>query len=104
MKRKVNEILPEYSMLELIERSKSIHNIEWIKPWKEITGKLNDFSSDEYGVSLKVGDQVIIFDRDSREAACITEFLDEDFRGKYIAILKTDIPEKPVIIRLVYCY
>ncbi len=74
-----------------------------MEPWEEIIGKVNGFSSDDIDVWLKIDDHVLSFIGDSTEASCIKEFLNEAFLGRVIAILKTDIPEKPIIIRLIHC-
>ena len=73
-------------------------NLVFLKPWMEITGKLTEtFLIDDY-LCLVVDDKILAFRRESNEAI---ELLDREdsLIGKIIAILKTDIPDKPILIR-----
>ena len=71
-----------------------------LMPWTEIIGKLHGISRDDNYLFLEIDHKVIPFRRDSMEALYIQEKI-EVFMGKSIALLRTDIPDKPFLVRLV---
>jgi hypothetical protein len=69
-----------------------------LRPWDEATGVLHHKTENDLTAILGLGSfQVQI---SSEEMASIREQLLE-MTGKRISILKTDIPEKPVIVRVI---
>jgi len=79
----------------------SIDRLIYLKPWMEIRGKLHKISEDDSHIYLSIGNKVIEFRKESDEGSYIKYKLNGDFVGKEIAILKTDIPKKPLIIRVI---
>ncbi len=74
-----------------------------LEPWQEAKGNLQDvkISEDKVTVSLirTVRSFAIAFPKDSREAQTLIQALKDIPKGTKIALLKTDIPEKPLVIR-----
>lgn len=69
--------------------------------WNELVGKLSSFSSnDEY--VLEIGDYILAFSITSKEALYLQERINDDLIGKTIGILRTDILEKPLAVRLIF--
>ena len=69
--------------------------------WVEIIGELLEISSDEYSIYLKIDNKVLSFLKESIEAKYLQQILDDSVIGRKIAVLRTDISEKPLFIRLV---
>ena len=69
--------------------------------WTEIIGKLRGIFSDEHFVYLRIDDKVLPFPKSSDEAEQIRERLDDNVIGSKVALLRTDIPGKPLCIRKV---
>ena len=73
----------------------------FLEQWMEIRGKLNKISKDDYCLYLNIDNKVLEFKKESTEASLIQNILDESCIGKEIAILKTDLQDKPIIIHFV---
>ena len=69
--------------------------------WMELIGELREISSDEYSIYLKIDSKVLSFPKESDEAKYVQTRLDANLIGRKIAILRTDIPEKSFIVRLI---
>lgn len=69
--------------------------------WTEIIGKLCGIFSDENFIYLRIDDKVLPFPKSSDEAEHIRERLDDSIIGSKVALLRTDIPGKPLCIRKV---
>ena len=72
----------------------------YLQIWMEIIGKLQGISRDDYYIYLEIDNKSIPFRRESREALYLKDKIDV-FIGKSIALLRTDIPDKPILVRLV---
>ena len=73
-----------------------------LQPWEEAIGTYEDLKINENNVTLILTTQKtlnITFSTNSPEAQAIIQTLSNTPKGTKIAILKTDIPEKPLIIR-----
>ena len=73
----------------------------WLEPWMEIKGELRKISRDDSYLFVEIDGKTIAFRRDSTEASYIHDNLSNNSIGREIAILKTDLPEKPLVIRLI---
>jgi len=73
-------------------------NLEY---WEEIIGKLYGSFNDDHYIYLKIDDQILRFRKGSKEATHIQRQLSEDLFGGTIALLRTDMPEKPILIHIV---
>ena len=74
---------------------KSFH----LKLWEEIVGKLHGVSNQNHYLYIEIGERVLSFQDNTEEE---THVHNQDIRrliGKTIAILQTDIPDKPILIR-----
>ena len=72
----------------------------YLEPWMEIVGELRSFSSDDRYICLEIDEKTLSYRKDSVEGLYIQEKLKESFIGKQIAVLRTNIPEKPILINL----
>jgi hypothetical protein len=73
-----------------------------LQPWEEAIGKLEDLKIRENDVTLILTTQKTLylsFPQNSSEAQILIRTLQNTPKGKKIAILKTDNPEKPLLIR-----
>jgi len=69
--------------------------------WTEIIGELQEISSDESFIYLKIGSKMLSFPKESDEASYVQTRLATNLIGRKIAMLRTDIPRKPLLIRLI---
>ena len=72
-----------------------------LEHWEEIIGKLNRSFNDDYYIYLEIDDQILRFRKGSKEATHIQRQLSEDLVEGAIAILRTDMPEKPILIHII---
>ena len=68
--------------------------------WTEVVGELSKIFEDEIHLYLKLDNCVLSFKKGSREAEYIKEQCIKEFYRKVIAVLRTDIINKPILIRL----
>jgi hypothetical protein len=73
----------------------------YLDSWDEIVGEFQGISSDDEFIYMKIGDRVLSFLKDTVEAQYALERLDTCLPGQRIGILRTDISETPILIRLV---
>jgi len=66
----------------------------------EIIGKLRSLSSDDQYICLEIDGKALRYRKDSVEGSYIQEKLKEGFIGKQITVLRTNMPEKPILINL----
>ena len=76
-------------------------NFFFLEQWMEIRGKLNKISKDDYDLYLDIDNKVLAFKKESTEALIIQNRLDDSWIGKNVAILRTDIPQKPLVFRII---
>ena len=69
--------------------------------WYEIVGEFRGISSDNDFIHLKIGERVLSFLKNTVEARYTQERLDTCVVGQRIGILRTDLFETPILIRLV---
>ncbi|MBK5190960.1 MAG: hypothetical protein JJE19_05655 [Methanosarcinales archaeon] len=72
----------------------------YLSPYEEACGVFRGLEKDDYSVSVLFEDFQVAFNSDSTEAKIVEEALVEAIPGEKIAILRTDIPEKPIIVRI----
>jgi hypothetical protein len=77
-----------------------------LHPWEEFVGIFKRVEITEFDHAVifefpKPKDIKVLFSQDSEEARILTELLTPELIGKKIGILRTDIPEKPIVMRLV---
>lgn len=82
---------------------KQIRNTIHLGIWNEVVGSLRNIIITDNAIHLQVSRYVLSFTKDSAEANYILKMIDDGFTGKRIAILRTDISETPILIRLVAC-
>jgi hypothetical protein len=69
-----------------------------LEPWMEIIGELRSLSADDKYISLGIDEKTISFRKDSLEELYIQEKVTEDFIGQRISVLRTNIPERPILV------
>lgn len=74
---------------------------QYLRNWHEIVGTLIDISSDDDCIYVVINEIMLSFVRDSEEASYISQTLNRSIIGRSVGILKTDLPERPLRIRLV---
>ena len=72
-----------------------------LKPWMEIRGKLQKIETDEHNLYLDIDRTHLVVRREVVEASLIENDLTKNKIGFDIAILRTDIPDKPILIRFI---
>ncbi len=68
-----------------------------LKPWEEACGTLRSVVEDYPYLTLDFGKFRVVFGSD--EASAIKNQLTEELIGKRISILRTDLPDKPALVR-----
>jgi hypothetical protein len=71
-----------------------------LEPWMEIVGEIHDITTDSQFLYLTVDYKVLAFRKGGKDVLHIQNQLG-DLVGKSVAIIKTDNPDKPILIRLV---
>lgn len=82
------------------QKSKVVKVISLL-PWFELVGIYEDLYVKDGYVHLTISNKTLSFPEDSVEAKEVQESLDDVLVGRKIAVLRTDIHEKPIRIRLV---
>jgi hypothetical protein len=70
-----------------------------LEAWQEVIGTFRGIAKEDFRTTVLLGNSRVIFYPESAEAKMIEEQLNGRLIGEKIAILRTDIPEKPVIVR-----
>jgi len=93
-----------YALTRLIEqilltKQKELH----LQPWQEIIGTLKEIKTDGETTTAILTcthnmDYSISYPNGTREAETLQTL--QNLKGQKVAILRTDIPEKPILIRL----
>ena len=68
-----------------------------LKPWEEASGRLAGIAEDYPYLVLDFGKFRVILG--PTEADSIRERVSEETIGKHISVLRTDLPDKPVLVR-----
>lgn len=71
-----------------------------LREWEELIGTFRGIVKKEFGISICIEDSKLVLHPDSVEATMAEEQLDGVHMGTKIALLRTDIPEKPILIRI----
>jgi hypothetical protein len=69
--------------------------------WSEVIGTLNSFNVDNDALKLVIDDKMLSYPNNSEEAIYLQKKLDASLIGRRIEVLRTDIPDKPLLIRLI---
>ena len=70
-----------------------------LEPWMEIVGKLQRLFIDDDYLYVEIDNNVLRFRKESDETSYLQRELD-GLVGKQIAVLRTNMPEKPILVRL----
>ena len=73
------------------------YNVKRLSPWQEACGRLHSIVEDCPYKILDFGKFKVLLD--PTESAAIKDQLNEELIGTQISILRTDIPEKPVLLK-----
>ena len=71
-----------------------------LKPWMEVRGRLHKIESDKTYLYLKVDRRLFVFRKELVKASLLTEDFLRNVVGHDVAVLRTDMPDKPVLIQL----
>lgn len=71
-----------------------------LTPWTEVVGTFQGFSVEWPFIYVKVGDKILQLPNESSLALYFQENCDR-LIGAEVGVLKTDLPEKPFLIRLI---
>ena len=69
--------------------------------WSELIGTYKGFSIDGHSVHVRIDDNVVSFVIGSEEASLLQQILSDNMMGRKIGILKTDLIDRPLLIRLI---
>lgn len=69
--------------------------------WSELVCTFNGLSANQHFTYIKTSRGLLAFRNGSVETTYVQEKLSKELIGHKIAILRTDIPEKPLVVRLV---
>jgi hypothetical protein len=72
-----------------------------MSPLIEIMGTLQHLSKDESHVHLKIGNRLLSFRKETKESNAILKKLSKETLGKKIGILITNLPNEPIIVRII---
>jgi len=72
-----------------------------LKPWMEIIGILHSFEENNHCIHLEIGNSQLSFPQGSDEAAFLLRKFHSSYIGRVVSILRTDLPEKPILLQLV---
>jgi len=73
----------------------------WLPSFSEIVGMFNGLVIEGEFTHVKIDDDVLSFQNETQEAAFLKQFLTDNIVGKKIGILRTDNPDKPILIRMI---
>jgi len=73
----------------------------WLPPWSEMVGVYDGIIIEEDFTHVKINGKVISFKNGTKEATLLQQYLNEKMIGRKIRILRTDLPDKPILIRLI---
>ena len=94
-----------YAVTRLLEQMSIVSRNEIrLRPWEEISGTLSGLEADDFEISAILScthnkDIAITFPKGSQEATVLKQNLNSLLLGQKIAILKTDSPQQPIIIK-----
>jgi hypothetical protein len=70
-----------------------------LRLWEEVIGTFRAINKDYSEVSVNIGNYQIIFPIDALEAKIIESIASKGWLGKKVGFLRTDLPERPLLIR-----
>jgi len=75
------------------------HQPIYLTLWAEVVGIFQGISSDDLYTYVEIDNKLLLFPRESMESRIILNKLNRALIGKKIAMLKTDSPQQPIIIK-----
>ncbi len=92
----------ETKVRRYMSEKNSPRRIIQLEEWDEIRVPFQSIEADRYLTRVLInGDLGLILITGTQEASILNNILKENLKGKKIGILKTDIPTKPLLARLV---
>lgn len=73
----------------------------WLAPFSEIVGTYNGLVIKDHFTHVKINGYVISFPNGTKEATLLQQFFNENMVGRKIGVLRTDLLDKPLLIRLI---
>ncbi len=79
-----------------------IRNETTLKKWEEIVGRFQEINQDNWCLNIHIdGFSPLSYPLDSIESSILKEELEDVESGTKIGILRTDIKEEPLVVRIV---
>jgi len=69
--------------------------------WSEIVGTYNGLVIAEHFTRVRINGNIISFPNGTEEATLLQQFLNESMVGRRVGVLRADLPDKPLLIRLI---
>jgi hypothetical protein len=76
-------------------------NTIWLDLWDEFVGVLKGLGKDDSTFRVSFEGCRLIFNLDSEEAKIAQKILHHNLIGQKIGLLRTDIPGKPILVRII---
>jgi hypothetical protein len=73
----------------------------YLSPWVEIIGVFHGLIVNKTAIRLNISDMIVTLPYDSVEAHYVQDILTDAVIDHTIAVLRTDLPDKPIFIRVV---
>ena len=86
--------------ISIKDGTEDIKKILHLRDREEIIGVFKGFVEVDYQVHIWFDNSQLIFNLETTEAKILKEKLEGVMVGEKISILKTDIPEKPIVVRI----
>ena len=85
--------------IQKMKHKSNFTNEIYISPWSEIVGIYFGLIIDECFTQVKIGNNAVSFPKDSDEEKYLRNRLNNSLIGSKIGILKTDMSDKPILVR-----
>jgi len=69
--------------------------------WSELIGTYKGYVIDDQCIHVRIDDNVVSFVIGSEEESSLQQILSDNMLGRKIGILKTDLIDRPLLIRLI---
>mgnify|MGYP001558297466 CR=1 FL=1 len=73
----------------------------WLPPWSEMVGIYDGIGIEEDFTHVKINGKVISSKNGTKEATLLQQCLNEKMIGRKIGVLRTNLPDKPILIRMI---
>jgi len=71
--------------------------------WEELVGIFESIEIDDLTFRVNLHNHQLVLTSDSKEARVLGAELTSKFEGMRVGLLRTDLPEKPILVRVIAC-